>query len=289
MQFEYITTDSLLQKKLEDYSRRKVSTIAMDFEEESNLHVFGEHLCIIQVYDGSGYAIIDALQLSKQALDSFLSSPIEKIMFDCGSDCSLCRKSLGIQVQNVYDVRLDALALGFTGNLTSVEREVLGIDTEDPSLKKRYQKANWMKRPIAQAQLEYALGDVEHLFDLKEKLGERVLALDSQVQKDLRKDQASCALQKNPERPGWEKICNYKLLRKDQRIMIKHLFLARQDIAMKRNVPASWVLEKGLIVQMACSMALSEQVPANLKSHFQNAIDNAREELSGPASAHKSS
>jgi ribonuclease D len=28
-----------------------INTIAMDFEGEINLHIYGEHLCLIQVFD----------------------------------------------------------------------------------------------------------------------------------------------------------------------------------------------------------------------------------------------
>ena len=37
-----------------------------NFEEESNLHVYGEHLCLIQIFDGNSYYVIDAVKIEKQ-------------------------------------------------------------------------------------------------------------------------------------------------------------------------------------------------------------------------------
>jgi ribonuclease D len=64
-------------------------------------------------------------------------------------------------------------------------------------------------------------------------------------------DMARCAEQKNPERPGWEKICNFKLLSGREKVYIKHFFIARDNLARKANVPAARILDKRLIVEMA--------------------------------------
>ena len=229
----------------------------MDFEEESNLHVYGEHLCIIQLFDGSSYYILDALALAKNpeglsAMKAFLEGPIEKIMFACQSDASLARKTLNIQLNNIFDVRVIALALGFTGNLNGLIERNLGMSVENPSLKKKYQTANWMRRPIPAEQVEYALGDVQYLFQLKTSLlAEMEKTLNASEKKRVAYEMKTCAEQKNPERPGWEKICNFKLLNAREKVYIKHFFLARDTLARKANVPAARILDKRLIVEMA--------------------------------------
>ena len=174
-EYTLITTASELNALAAQWAERGVSGVAMDFEEESNLHVYGEHLCIIQLFDGDSYYILDALALAKtpeglSSMKTFLEGPIEKIMFACQSDASLARKALDIQLKTIFDVRVIALALGFTGNLNGLIERNLGLSVENPSLKKKYQTANWMRRPIPAEQVEYALGDVQYLFDLKASL-----------------------------------------------------------------------------------------------------------------------
>ena len=255
--YTLISKASELENLIARWEDKGVSSIAMDFEEESNLHVYGEHLCIIQLFDGSSYYILDALALAKNeaglsAMKAFLEGPVEKIMFACQSDASLARKTLGIQLCNIFDVRIIALALGFTGNLNGLIERNLGMSVENPSLKKKYQTANWMRRPIPDGQVEYALGDVQYLFELKASLlAEMEKSLSAAEKKRVAYEMRTCAEQKNPERPGWEKICNFKLLNAREKVYIKHFFLARDNLARKANVPAARILDKRLIVEMA--------------------------------------
>ena len=256
-EYTLITTASALEALVSRWEEKGTLSVAMDFEEESNLHVYGEHLCIIQLFDGSSYYILDALALAKNpeglsAMKALLEGPIEKIMFACQSDASLARKTLNIQLSNIFDVRVIALALGFIGNLNGLIERNLGMSVENPSLKKKYQTANWMRRPIPAEQVEYALGDVQYLFRLKASLlAEMEKTLTAAEKKRVAYEMKTCAEQKNPERPGWEKICNFKLLNVREKVYIKHFFLARDTLARKANVPAARILDKRLIVEMA--------------------------------------
>ena len=255
--YTLISTAFELNVLVSRWTEKGVVSVAMDFEEESNLHVYGEHLCTIQLFDGKDYYILDALALAKtpdglSSMKAFLEGPIEKIMFACQSDASLARKTLGIQLCNIFDVRVIALALGFTGNLNGLIERSLGLSVENPSLKKKYQTANWMRRPIPAEQVEYALGDVRYLFDLKASLlAEMEKTLTAAEKKRVAYEMRTCAEQKNPERPGWEKICNFKLLSGREKVFIKHFFIARDTLARKANVPAARILDKRLIVEMA--------------------------------------
>ena len=257
LEYTLISTASDLNALAANWVEQGVLSVAMDFEEESNLHVYGEHVCIIQLYDGEAYYILDALALAKtpeglSSMKAFLEGPMEKIMFACQSDASLARKALDIQLRNIFDVRVIALALGFTGNLNGLIERNLGLSVENPSLKKKYQTANWMRRPIPVEQVEYALGDVRYLFDLKASLlAEMETKLKASEKKKVAFEMKTCAEQKNPERPGWEKICNFKMLNAREKIYIKHFFLARDILARKANVPAARILDKRLIVEMA--------------------------------------
>ncbi len=239
-----------------DFAKKGIKSLAMDFEEESNLHVYGEHLCLIQLFDGTNFYIIDAWKIQNypdgiDALRFMLESPIEKIMFDCSSDASIVRKSLKIQLRNIFDVRVIAQSMGFMGNLTGLIERNLHIQTDNPALKKKYQRANWMKRPLSEEQIHYALDDVKYLFDLRSSLEEEMKTLPVQQQKKIAVTMRHCAEQKHSDKPGWEKICNYKTLTREQKIYIRNFFIARDNLAKKANLPPTNVLEKQLIVQMA--------------------------------------
>ena len=283
MDFTLVTKPDELTSLLSRWSTSGVSSVAMDFEEESNLHCYGEHVCIIQIYDKRHYYIIDALELAKtkeglSSMKAFLEGEIEKVMFACQSDAALARKALGIQLSNIFDVRVIALALGFNGNLTALIERNLGIVNESSSMKKKYQTANWMRRPIPSQQIEYALSDVQYLFELKDSLvAEMKEKLSRGEQNKVNHDMKLCAEQKNPERPGWEKICNFKLLKDEEKIYIKHFFLARDGLARKANLPASRILEKQLVVAMAKTGTWKGLLPED-KMRYRAVFEKARQD-----------
>lgn len=261
MNYTLITTSQELDSLVAKWKEEGISSIAMDFEEESNLHCYGEYICTMQLFDGSSYYLVDCLKLAKtqdglNALKNFLEGNIEKVMFACQSDAALARKTLGIQLAKIYDIRILAMALGINGNLSALES--LYFKTNPPEQdyllgnKKKFQTANWMRRPIPESQILYALGDVQHLLELKTILEDEIKrVLPNSRQKAIAYEMKNCAKQKNPDRPGWEKICNYKMMTHKEQVYVKHYFLARDTLARKHNVPASNILPKQTIVAMA--------------------------------------
>ncbi len=288
-EYTYIDSSAELDRLCLSFAERGVDCVAMDFEEESNLHVYGEHLCLVQLSDGSSFYLLDALVLcrteeGKASLKAFLEGPVTKIMFDCSSDSAIARKTLGIALQNVCDIRLTARALGFDGNLTALTERNLGIRVSGEGEKKKYQRANWMKRPLPQDQLEYALDDVKYLFELRkslEKEAEEKLPLS--VRRRLQTEMKRCAAPRHKDRPGWEKICNYRALPYGQKVYLRHFFIARDNLARRANVPATFILDKRLIVAMAKSgtwEGILEGYSLRYKDSFENARLAAAEELS---------
>ena len=50
----------------EELAGSKEKTIAIDIECEMNLHCYGEHLCLIQIYDQKNKILIDPLKFEKR-------------------------------------------------------------------------------------------------------------------------------------------------------------------------------------------------------------------------------
>lgn len=254
--YTMIDSDEKLSSLLETWSHGGITSVAMDFEGEFNLHVYGEHLCLIQLYDGRSYYIVDPFPLSRDALASLLENQnLEKVMFDCASDAALVRKQYGITLQRVHDVRLSAQLLKFDGNLSSLVARCLG--TTEVGGKKGNQTANWMKRPLSTKLIEYALSDVEHLFAVRTVLDSELEAA-SLTDEDA-KLQEKAALPKGPDRPGYEKLNGWRYLSSEQKTYLAWFFEARDMLARKRNLPAFRVLDKRLLVDMAKKVPSSAQ------------------------------
>ena len=93
-EYTVIDSDEALAKLKNTWKENNVTTIAMDFEGEYNLHIYGEHLCLIQLNDGERFYLVDPFAVSMQAIGRFLEDEgIQKIMFDCASDSALMRSA----------------------------------------------------------------------------------------------------------------------------------------------------------------------------------------------------
>lgn len=240
-------------KKIEDLVsyllENNLTSVAMDFEGEFNLHIYGEHLCLIQLFDTKDFYIIDPFKISDENLKLFLENKeIEKIMFSCDSDSSLVHKKYNIQIRNIFDVRILALDLEFNKGYAACVENYLNINIGNKSSKKKNQMTNWMKRPLSENQIQYALEDVAYLHALKEKL----ISISQEkgtYKASMRKMKVAGVITKKPN-PGWMKITNWKKLSKQDKIYIKHFFIARDIVARKLNVPAVRILEKKKLVSL---------------------------------------
>lgn len=245
MIYTTLDSDEKIASALEEWNG---SPLAVDFEGESNLHIYGEHLCLIQIYDRKRYYLIDVRspKVTPSGLEKFFSSPNEKIWFDIQGDASLVYKKYRLKIANVFDIRVPALLLGYNGNLLSLIEIFLGKEINID--KKKNQQANWLVRPLDIALIEYALTDVMYLFDLKDVLLDEIRKknLEKQMEINLRR----VTTVKEPV-PGWRHIGNWRKMRKDEKERLKAFFIARDNIAKRFNVPASRVMDKHTLLSIS--------------------------------------
>ncbi len=276
--YTIIASDQALANLLASWKEAGIDTVSIDFEGEFNLHIYGEHLCLVQLFDKSSYYLIDPFKVTPTSLASLLEDKsLTKLMFDCASDSALVRKEFGIKMGGIYDVRVLALALGFTGNLTGlVDRCLSGREGYVPSAtlsnKKKNQMTNWLNRPLREEQIQYALSDVEHLFAIKEILEAEIAQ--AGLEKEVAATMKGVALPKGPAKPGWVKVCNWKYLSKPEQVHLKHFFIARDTLARKRNVPAVKILDKHLLVEMAKNIPQDEAAFRKVASHRDSRIED---------------
>lgn len=258
--FEYtlIDNDEKFREIIKYWKDNNLLSIAMDFEGEFNLHIYGEHLCLIQLFDTQQYYLADPFLLSTPMLKEFFEDlEIEKIMFSCDSDSALVKKQYNIQLKNIYDVRIPAMELGFMGNYTALVKRNLKIVIETTGSKKKNQMTNWLKRPLKEEQIQYALLDVAYLHELKTSLIKECETED--LTKVVNSKMKRAGIRKGQEKPGWCKLGNYKRMSRQEKVYLKNFFIARDIVARKQNLPAHRILEKHKLVSMAKDVPQSDQ------------------------------
>jgi ribonuclease D len=212
------------------------TTLALDLEGEFNLHVYGERLCLVQVYDGRDVVIIDPLKIETEALKIlFESEDLLKVMWDASSDISLLMNGYDTTIRNVLDLRPAADLLELPKkDYASVLKNVLGIETKK---KKKFQQYNWLRRPVDPEALEYAIGDVLHIPDLQQELLSRLKAA-GQLEEFHRR---SMIVQNRDYKrtPGQRhtKMKGYKYLKRHEQELLRRLFYLRDKHARRLNMP----------------------------------------------------
>jgi ribonuclease D len=146
--------------------------VAMDTE-TLGLDPWRDPLCLVQICDPQGQ--INVLRTADwpraQRLARFLQSPAQKIFHNAIFDCSMLLTNVSVEVANPYCTRIAsklARTYGRSHALAGLVQELLGLD-----LPKELQSSDWSGE-LSPEQLRYATRDVQHLFEVKHKLEEKM-------------------------------------------------------------------------------------------------------------------
>jgi ribonuclease D len=231
--YRLVQTDRELARLLERLRQDNPQAVAVDLESEHNLHSYGIHVALVQLFDGREAHLIDTLAVrDKGLLRSLLEdSPWVKVMFDASGDLATLGTALQMSIRPVFDLAIAARLLGRTGSLGKL------LDPEAASGKSKFQKANWLKRPLPPEQLEYAAGDVLPLLDLADRLLAemvergllyRFLSANARVQEKTRA--------RDPFQ-GYRRLPEYRRFSAEQRRALALLWRARERYAEAHDLP----------------------------------------------------
>lgn len=158
---EIVTSVARLTEVADILSRQK--EIAMDLEMDS-LHHYREKVCLIQISTRFQTWLIDPLALDDLSpLAGPLSDPdILVVMHGADYDIRSLHRDFGIEVKKLFDTMIAARFLGILEfGLAALLRVRFGIE-----LDKKYQKADWSKRPLSPEMSKYAAADTSDLLPL---------------------------------------------------------------------------------------------------------------------------
>ncbi len=141
--------------------------LGIDTEADS-FHHYVPKVCLIQIATNERLFLIDPLAIPTMdpLRPLFASRSTKKILHGADYDVrSLCR-DFGMSMHNLFDTMV---ALQFMGekepSLAAAVEKRFGV-----TLDKKYQKANWSKRPLSQEMILYAANDTAHLIKLYDQL-----------------------------------------------------------------------------------------------------------------------
>ncbi len=149
-----------LETLCQDLSTQEFVCVDLEFLRE---HTYFAKLCLIQISSIQTSAIIDPLA-DDIDLNPFFAlmqnTAVTKVFHSGRQDVEIIYNLSGKTPQPIFDTQIAAAAAGF-GDAVSYENLVNHI--LHISLDKTSRLSDWSKRPLTEAQLQYALSDVTHL------------------------------------------------------------------------------------------------------------------------------
>ena len=157
-----VSTQSALKNLAETLSNQ--SLVAVDTEANS-LYAYRERVCLIQFsIPGTDY-LVDPLRLDDLSpLGPIFAHPqIEKIFHAAEYDLIILHRDFGYHFENLFDTMASARILGLKSvGLSSILKDQYGINVN-----KKYQRADWGRRPLSREMMTYAQLDTDYLIPLR--------------------------------------------------------------------------------------------------------------------------
>jgi ribonuclease D len=161
----YVRSNEELAELMGRVAREPV--VALDTEAAS-FHRFVDRIYLIQLSSRRETAIIDPLTVTEvSGLGALLADPAVEVVFhDADYDLRILDRDYGFHARHLFDTRIAAHLLGEPAvGLAALLEKHVGV-----SLDKKYQRADWSRRPLPPEMLEYAATDTCYLLALRERL-----------------------------------------------------------------------------------------------------------------------
>lgn len=268
--------------KLRDFTNKasKNKWLALDTEFLREKTYYSK-LCLVQIEAGGQRACIDPLKIKDLTpLYDLLKNPdITKVLHAAHQDLEIFKQLMGEVPTPVFDTQLAAAVLGYGDQMgyARLIEHMLGVH-----LKKTQTRTDWSKRPLNEAQLDYAIDDVRYLAKIYPKMREQLINKNRLHWLD--RDFKRIA---NPEtyaintRERWEKVRGNQTLKRPQLSVLRELAAWREEIAEKSNRPRKWILSDDLLLDLARQQPASKKDLAEIRGLNPERIEkNANQWLS---------
>ena len=227
--------------------------LAVDTE-SNGFYAYKEKVCLLQFSTPTTDYIVDPIAAPDLSpLAPLMADPSLEKIFHAGEFDILClKRDHGFRFANLFDTMIASRLLGAKelGLAAAIERH-FGV-----KLSKKLQRADWGKRPMSHAQIQYAQGDTHYLIRLadilKEQLRAKGRAEDAQEAFEELASVEPVGRSFDPE--GFWKISGSRRLGAPQTCCLREIYLFREEQAQSRDRAPFRVMPEDLMVRLAEAM-----------------------------------
>ena len=242
----------------------KHSLVAVDTEANS-LYAYREQVCLIQFSIPGADYLVDPLVLEDLSplAEIFRHPEIEKIFHAAEYDLIILQRDFNFRFTNLFDTMIASRILGLKSvGLRALLKSHFGV-----IVNKKYQRADWGRRPLPAEMLTYAQIDTHYLIPLRKQLKAR---LEANGRWALAKEdfQRACVVDSNhndPKKVNCWRINGVQDLSSSQVAILHELCRFRDQKARILNRPLFKVINDQALINIAIanpdSFGKLERVP----------------------------
>lgn len=205
-------------------------------------------LALVQLAWPDDLVLIDPLAVDVTALAPLFESDVEAVFHAAQQDLDVLTHAVGTVPRRFFDTQIAGGFVGYgTPSLVAILNGEVGVNPP-----KGDRLTDWLRRPLTEAQQDYAAQDVAYLLEVQDKLVAKLGELG-------RLDWVAEACDELAAKPvsgqepadAWARLKDVKGLRPRPRAVAQAVAAWRERTAMQRNVPVRQVLPDLAILGIA--------------------------------------
>jgi ribonuclease D len=258
-----ITTTKKLAEACSRLAKYPYVTVDTEFQRETTYY---PKLCIAQIASSDEAVVVDALAEGIDLTpfyDLMANEKVIKVFHAARQDIEICWHAAQVIPTPLVDTQVAAMVLGY-GDSISYEQLVQRITGD--SLDKSHRFTDWTRRPLAEAQLSYAVSDVTHLRDVYVRLAADLeeRGRTEWMREELKVLTSPDTYRMEPEH-AWERLKTRVRKPKELAILIE-VAGWREHEARTRDVPRGRVLKDDVVGDIAVQAPTTMERLAGLRS-----------------------
>lgn len=213
-------------------------------------------LALVQIAWPGELVLIDPLAVDITELATLFDSDVVAVFHAAQQDLDVLTHAVGTVPRDFFDTQIAGGFVGYgTPSLVSILNGEVGINPP-----KGDRLTDWLRRPLTEAQRDYAALDVAYLLEVQDKLTAKLdelgrLGWVSQACEELRARPVSG---QSPD-DAWARLKDVRGLRPRPRAVAQAVAAWRERTAMERNIPVRQVLPDLAV------LGISQRQPSNEK------------------------
>lgn len=251
LEFRWVDSAEALDDVLADLAQVDRYAIDTEFHRE---RTYFPALALVQLAWEGRIVIVDPTALDPRALGRLFDSDVEAVFHAAQQDLDVLGHAVGSVPRRIFDTQIAGGFLGYgTPSLAALSNAEVGITPA-----KGDRLTDWLRRPLTDAQLQYAAADVAHLLEIRDRLVARLAERGrtewaAEAIEELRSRRHGIG---SPD-DAWLRLKDVRGLKPRARAVAQAVAAWRERRAMRLDIPVRQVLPDLAV------LGIAQRQPAN--------------------------